>query len=86
MLLYSELALRKQTKRFIIDTANELETAINSSKINQYDLAKAYVILVELKLEINKIDDAKYFANIIIDNFDDELTKTYGKISLVKSL
>jgi tetratricopeptide (TPR) repeat protein len=84
MLLYSELALRKQTKRFIIDAANELETAINSSKINQYDLAKAYVILVELKLEINKIDDAKYFANIIIDNFDDELTKTYGKISLAK--
>lgn len=84
MLLYSELALRKQTKRFIIDAANELEAAINSSKINQYDLAKAYVILVELKLEINKIEDAKYFANRIIDNFDDELTKTYGKISLAK--
>lgn len=84
MLLYSELALRKQTKRLIIDAATELETAINSSKINQYDLAKAYMILVELKLEINKVEDAKYFANIIIDNFDDELTKTYGKIALAK--
>ncbi|MDD2291637.1 MAG: hypothetical protein PHV52_05125, partial [Aliarcobacter sp.] len=68
----------------ILDASNELETAINSSKINQYDLAKAYMILVELKLEINKVEDAKYFAQIIIDNFDDELTKTYGKISLSK--
>ena len=42
------------------------------------------MVLVELKLEINKIEDAKYFAQIIIDNFDDELTKTYGKISLAK--
>lgn len=84
ILLYSELALRKQTKRLIIDAALELEMAINSSKINQYDLAKAYMILVELKLETNKIDDAKYFANIIIDNFDDVLTKTYGKIALAK--
>ena len=42
------------------------------------------MLLVELKLEINKIEEAKYFAQIIIDNFDDELTKTYGKISLSK--
>ena len=35
-------------------------------------------------MEINKVEDAKYFAQIIIDNFDDELTKTYGKISLSK--
>lgn len=84
MLLYADLALKKQSKRLVLEASNELETAINSSKINQYDLAKAYVLLVELKLEINKIEDAKYFAQIIIDNFDDELTKTYGKISLSK--
>lgn len=84
ILLYADLALKKQTKRLILEASNELETAINSSKINQYDLAKAYMLLVELKLEINKIEDAKYFAQIIIDNFDDELTKTYGKISLAK--
>ena len=84
IILYSELALKKQSKRLILDASTDLEIAINSSKINQYDLAKAYMILVELKLEINKIEDAKYFAQIIIDNFDDELTKTYGKISLAK--
>lgn len=84
IILYSELALKKQSKRIVLEAATELEMAINSSKINQYDLAKAYMILVELKLEINKIEEAKYFAQIIIDNFDDELTKTYGKISLAK--
>ena len=84
MLLYADLALKKQSKRLILEASTELESAINSSKINQYDLAKAYMVLVELKLEINKIEDAKYFAQIIIDNFDDELTKTYGKISLSK--
>ena len=84
MILYAELALKKQTKRLILEASTDLEVAINSSLINQYDLPKAYSLLVELKLEINKIEDAKYFSQIIIDNFDDELTKTYGKISLAK--
>ena len=33
MILYAELALKKQTKRLILDASNELEIAINSSKI-----------------------------------------------------
>lgn len=84
IILYCELALKKNSKRIMLDAAKELEDSINSSIINEYDLAKAYSLLVDLKLEINKVDDAKYFANIIINNFDDELTKTYGKISLAK--
>jgi predicted negative regulator of RcsB-dependent stress response len=84
IILYSELALKKETKRIILNAAKDLEDSINSSLINEYDLAKAYSLLVELKLQTNKIDDAKYFSNIIINNFDDELTKTYGKISLAK--
>lgn len=84
IILYAELALKKQTKRLILEASTDLENAINSSLVNQYDLAKAYMILVELKLEINKVEDAKYFSQIIIDNFDDELTKTYGKISMAK--
>ncbi|MCB9097470.1 MAG: hypothetical protein H6630_07665 [Arcobacter sp.] len=84
MILYADLALKKKVKRLMLDTSNELEDAINSSIISQYDLPKAYSLLVELKLEVNKAEDAKYFANVIINNFDDELTKTYGKISLAK--
>ena len=83
-ILYSELALKKQSKRLIIDAEKDLESAINASSINQADLAKAYMLLVELKLNTNKINDAKYFSQIIIDNFDNEVTKTYGKISLAK--
>lgn len=84
IILYSELSLKKQAKRFSLEASKLLENSINSSLINQFDLAKAYMLLVELKLKINKTKDAKYFAQIIINNFDDELTKTYGKIKLAK--
>ena len=84
IILYSELSLKKESKRFSLEAEKLLENAINSSSINQFDLAKAYMLLVELKLKINKTKDAKYFAEIIINNFDDELTKTYGKIQLAK--
>lgn len=84
IILYSQLCLKKGSKRLILDASIELEKAINSSLINEYDLSKAYSTLVELKLQINKIEDARYFSNVIIDNFDDELTKAYGKVSLAK--
>ena len=84
LILYSELSLKKESKRFSLEAAKLLEDAINSSSINQFDLAKAYMLLVELKLKTNKTKDARYFAQIIINNFDDELTKTYGNIELAK--
>lgn len=84
MVLYSSLALKIPKKRVHIDATRELENAITASKINQYDLSLAYFLLVQLKLKTNKIEDAKYFARTIIDSFNDELTKTKGKISLAK--
>ena len=83
-ILYAELSLKKISKRFILDATKVLEKAINSSEINEYDLPKAYMLLVQLKLETNRTKDAKYFAQIIINNFDDDLVKTYGKIYLAK--
>jgi len=84
IILYSELSLKKESKRFSLEASKLLENAINTSSLNQFDLAKAYMLLVELKLKINKTKDAKYFAQIIINNFEDEITKTYGKIQLAK--
>ena len=84
MVLFAELSLKKDAKRFALEASKELEKAINSSLISEFDLPKAYMLLVELKLKINKTKDAKYFAQIIINNFDNELTKTYGKIYLAK--
>lgn len=84
IITYAEMALKKQTKRFIIDAAAELENSINSSIIHEADLSKAYMLLVELKLASNKVKDAKYFATTIVKNFDDEITNAYGRIYLAK--
>ncbi len=48
------------------------EVAINSSLIDQEDLLKAYLILIDLKLNINKVEDALYYAQTVIDIFDDK--------------
>ena len=45
---------------------------------------KSLFTLVELKLKVNKAEDAKYFTNVIINNFDDELTKLMEKFPLLK--
>lgn len=84
IVLYGELSLKKRTKRHVFDGTTVLEEAINSSLIHEDDLAKAYMTLVELKLQSNKSNEAKYFARIIINNFDNEITKAYGKIYLSK--
>ncbi len=81
---YCDLSLKKVHKRFIMDAEKLLEDALNSSQINSYNLVQAYMLLVEIKLGLNKTKEAKYFANTMIDSFDDELTKTYGKIELAK--
>ncbi len=84
IILYAELVLKKKSKRLILSVTKELEEAINDSKIHEADLAKAYMVLIELKLNTNKTNDAKYFANIIINNFDNKVTKAYGNIYLAK--
>ncbi|TLP36989.1 tetratricopeptide repeat protein [Arcobacter arenosus] len=84
IVVYSELALKKKTKRLILEASKELEQAINDSRIYEEDLARAYMVLIELKLNTNKSKDAIYFANIIINNFNNPITKAYGKIYLAK--
>ena len=83
-ILYSQLALKTNSKRIANEATAKLEADIQESKINEYDIAQAYSLLVELKLKINKADDAKYYANTLINNFDDEVSQTYGRISLAK--
>lgn len=84
IIVYSELALKKKSKRLVLEASKELEKAINDSKIHEDDLAKAYMVLIELKLDVNKSNDAIYFANIIVNNFDNPIIKAYGKIYLAK--
>ncbi|WP_418186131.1 tetratricopeptide repeat protein [Aliarcobacter vitoriensis] len=84
LILYSELVLKNQSKKLLLDTSNELENAINSSVINQEDLLKAYLLLIDLKLSVNRVEDARYYAQTVIDVFDDEEAKAKGKIALGK--
>ena len=81
---YAEMSLKKGNKRFIFQATKELEDAINSSAIHEADLADAYMILVDLKLASNKVKEAKYFAQIVIESFEDKITNAYGKIALAK--
>ena len=83
-ILYSELLLKKKSKRFILEASTLLEDAINSSTIHEEDLPKAYMLLVDLKLQTNKPEDARFFAKNIINNFNDPIIKAYGKIYLAK--
>ncbi len=85
ILLYSELLLKKRSKRFILEASKLLEDSINSSLIHEEDLPKAYMLLVDLNLETNKVTDARFFAENIVNNFNDPITKAYGKIYLAKT-
>ncbi|MFA7083294.1 MAG: hypothetical protein WC141_02045 [Arcobacteraceae bacterium] len=84
ILLESELLLKKELKRHILAGEELLENSINRSYINEDDLPKAYMILIELKLGLNKVDDAKYFIDTIINNFNTEIIRAYGNIYLAK--
>ncbi len=84
IILHAELSLKKKSKRLILQASKELEKAINDSTIHEEDLSRAYMVLIELKLNTNKVTDAKYFANIIINNFDNKIINAYGKIYLAK--
>ena len=84
IVLESELLLKKNLKRMILEGEQLLEAAINSSYINEDDLPKAYMILIELKLALNKTDDARYFIDTITNNFNTDIVKAYGGIYLAK--
>ncbi|RXJ56271.1 hypothetical protein [Candidatus Marinarcus aquaticus] len=84
ILLESEFLLKKRLKSFAVKGAKYLEDSINSSAIAEEDLPRAYMLLVELKLAANKPDDARYFVDVIINNFDTPIINAYGKIYLAK--
>ncbi|NQY93648.1 MAG: hypothetical protein HRT43_05735, partial [Campylobacteraceae bacterium] len=85
ILLYSELLLKKRSKRFILEASKLLEGSINSSLVHEEDLPQAYMLLVDLMLESNKVTDARFFAQNIVNNFNDPIIKAYGKIYLAKT-
>lgn len=84
ILLQCEILLKKDAKRFVLEGARELEKAINSSVIHEEDLPNAYMLLVDLKLESNRVNDAVFFAKKLINTYSDPKVKAYGNIYLAK--
>ncbi|MEA2049951.1 MAG: hypothetical protein U9O56_04400 [Campylobacterota bacterium] len=82
ILLNSEVLYKLNTKKRALEAIDILEKAINESKVNQNDLLEAYRLLVLLKIRINKLDDALYYAKSIEHSFDDPISKIYGKIAI----
>jgi predicted negative regulator of RcsB-dependent stress response len=82
VLLHSEILYKMNTTPRAIDANKLLEKAINTSVIDQEDLLEAYRLLVLIKIKINKMDEASYYANEIGESFDDPLSKVYGKVAL----
>ncbi len=80
-LLYSEILYKTGTKKNITEGAKVLENAINRSIITEGDLLEANVLLVKLLVKINKIKEAKFYAESISSIFKDPLSLAYGKIS-----
>ncbi len=80
-LLYSEILYKTGTKKNMTEGAKVLENAINKSIISENDLLESNVLLVKLLVNINKIKEAKYYAESIKNIFKDPLSLAYGKIS-----
>jgi hypothetical protein len=82
ILIQSEILYKLNTGPRALEANNLLEKAINNSLIGQDDLLDAYKLLVLIKIKINKIDEAEYYAKAIEHSFDDPLSKVYGKVAL----
>jgi len=81
LLLKGEILYKLQAKKRAVEGADLIENSINNSQILQSDLLEAYRLLVLLKISINRIKDAEYYAKAIETSFDDPLSKVYGKVA-----
>jgi len=84
LLLQSEILYKLNKIPKVVEADKLLEAAINNSEISQDDLLEAYRLLVQIKIKLNKIEDAQYYAKAIENSFDDPLSKVYGKVALAQ--
>ncbi|MEA3315049.1 MAG: hypothetical protein U9Q30_04265 [Campylobacterota bacterium] len=81
ILLHANILYKTDNKNKILEAENILLKAINSSKVKQDDLLEAYKLLIKIKIKVNKLKEAKYYANIIEESFDNPFSKVYGKVA-----
>ncbi|HFU75044.1 MAG TPA: hypothetical protein ENK66_02245 [Arcobacter sp.] len=81
-LLYAEILYKLNKKKYAVEGAKVLEEALNKSIIIEADLLDGLKLLIKLFIKINKIKQAKFYANTILETFDDPLSQAYGKMAL----
>ena len=80
-LLYADILYKLGKKKYAVEATKVLEDAINKSIIIESDLLDALKLLVKLEIKVNKIKEARYYAQAILETFDDPLALAYGKIA-----
>lgn len=81
ILLHANILYKINNRDKTIEAENILLKAINNSTVKQDDLLEAYKLLIKIKIKVNKLKEAKYYANFIENNFDNPSSKVYGKIA-----
>jgi len=83
-LLYAEILYKRGSRKFAVEGEIQLRRAINKSIISESDLLSALRLLVKLELKVDKVKDARFYAKLIINSFDDPMAIAYGKIALAQ--
>lgn len=81
IILNAEILYKMEAKVKATQGEALLEKAILDAKINKEDMLEAYRLLVLLKIKVNKAKEAQYYAQAIINSFDEPSSKVYGKIA-----
>ena len=84
ILLNGEILYKMETKTKATQAEKIIEDGINNSQIKRDDLLEAYRLLINLKISVNKLNEAKYYAKQVSENFNNPLSKIYGRIALAK--
>jgi predicted negative regulator of RcsB-dependent stress response len=86
-LLECEILLNRPGKRFAYQAGDILEDAIKKSLINENDLPNAYLLLVNIKLSLNKTKEANYFAAKLMQTYENHPRLfAYGEIARARIL
>jgi hypothetical protein len=86
-LLECEILLNRPGKRYAYEAGDKLEDALKKSIINENDLANAYLLLVNIKLSLNKTTEANYFAKKLMSTYEEHPRLfAYGEIARARIL
>ena len=81
-LIYADILYKMEKKKYAVEGAKVLEQSLNDGTIIESDLLSSLILLVKLEIKVNKIKEAKFYANSILEIYEDPLSRAYGKMAL----